>query len=158
SGFQSVVAAFSPAAFDTQVVEVDVEFVMNDDQIFGTDVEKFQQGGDGFAREIHVGGGLGQNYVWTADTQPKFSDRSTDFVHVPSLRVAIGEFVDHHVANVVAGRGITVAGITQSHHQYWTGGGIEYSCYLSSQLRGLILGSQRLVRQRLGLRRKRLRR
>src|SRR5699024_10000029 len=73
----------------------------------------------------HIRGWFCQDDFGAADTHPEFSYCSTCFMHVTTLGISCGEFVDHHVPDVVAGSSIAVSGVTQSHHQHRAGGGIE---------------------------------
>src|SRR5699024_6278834 len=50
------------------------------------------------------------------------------------LLMAGGELIDHHVTDIVPGRGITVSGIAQPHHQYGTGGGVKGSTSLGNHV------------------------
>ncbi len=100
---------------ETEAAKGDVEIIVEDEYFFRGDFVKRHRGGDGFARQIHVGGGKQEQDLLCGQTA-----RDGEAVKLVFLLGVFHPFDDvfaSHKSNIVAGVGIFCAGIPKAYDE-----------------------------------------
>jgi hypothetical protein len=88
---------------------------VNDDDVFGSDVEEFGQVSHRPARVVHETQGLGKNE--TCLPEFGFGHRRVGFVALQFCALALCQNVDHHLTDVVAVARVAGPGVTEPDYE-----------------------------------------
>ncbi|KIM15498.1 hypothetical protein QV65_22650 [Rhodococcus erythropolis] len=106
-------SAFAAAEFESDGPEIEIQFVVDDDDVRGIDREESRETGDRATREIHVRAWFPENHASAGEAT--FDDfGATLLVYVELSAHAPGKGADDHEADVVPGLLVLRAGITQA--------------------------------------------
>ena len=111
---QAVVAAVGAVGLQAELPKGDCHFVGDDEQAFLVDILLAQPVADSIAAEVHEGGGLEQEYL--PSFQGCLCQKAVALVGENNIG-RLCEGVQYHVSSIVAGIGIFITGVSQSHNQ-----------------------------------------
>lgn len=104
-------ASVSAGELDSHIVRGNIEFVVNNDHVFGGDVEELGQISYGSARIVHETQGFSENE--TRLPELAFGHSRIGFVALEFCALALCQNVDHHLADVVAVARVAGPGVTE---------------------------------------------
>ena len=110
---QTVMAALSPTDLDLNGVEGDIELVVHNDDVVGVDAVELGDGADRAAGGVHVAEGLHEDDLRSAKTEaPLHHNRGGLGMLLEAAANFLGELVQNHLTNIVAGFSVAGAGVS----------------------------------------------
>ena len=110
---KTVVPTMTATNFDANVIERDVEFVVNHDQVRGRNREELEQGRRWLAREVHECAWLSQNQLCSAGRDASLGDERIGLMRAKARPDIGSELCVDHLANVVTMAGVAGPGVTE---------------------------------------------
>ena len=110
---QTVVAALSPTDLELNGVEGDIEFIVHNDDVVGVDAVELGNRTDRAAGGVHVAEGLHKNNLGAAKAEaPLHHNRRGLGMLLEAAANFLGELVQNHLTNIVAGFSVAGAGVS----------------------------------------------
>ena len=99
--------------FELHRVEVDIEFIVHDDESLNRNLVEPHECSGRATRKVHKRIGLSQNQFGAIPKTATFCHSSVCFVVLKRGRQFVGQVGQHHVAHVVAITGVAGPGVTE---------------------------------------------
>ena len=106
-------AALSPTDLELNGVEGDIEFIVHNDDVVGVDAVELGNRADRAAGGVHVSKGLHENNLGAAKAEaPLHHNRGCFGVLLETAANFLGELIQNHLTNIVAGFSVVGAGVS----------------------------------------------